>query len=44
MDSSFDVRTGFLVLGILAAASAAGCYATLRASQPTSMKPPIRQM
>lgn len=32
MDSSFDVRTGFMVLGILALASAAGCYATLRAS------------
>ncbi|MEY4712038.1 MAG: hypothetical protein RIS88_1488 [Pseudomonadota bacterium] len=32
MDTSFDVRTGFVVLGILALASAAGCYATLRAS------------
>ncbi len=32
MDTSFDVRTGFMVLGILAIASAAGCYTTLRAS------------
>ncbi len=32
MDSTFDVRTGFMVLGILALASAAGGYATLRAS------------
>jgi signal transduction histidine kinase len=32
MDTSLDVRTGFMVLGVLALASAAGCYATLRAS------------
>ncbi len=32
METVFDVRTGFLLLGILAAASAAGGYATLRAS------------
>ncbi len=32
MDSTFDVRTGFMVLGILALASAAGGYAALRAS------------
>lgn len=32
MDASFDARTGFMVLGILAAASAAGGYTTLRAS------------
>lgn len=32
MDTSLDIRTGFVVLGVLALASAAGCYATLRAS------------
>jgi hypothetical protein len=32
MDTSLDVRTGFMVLGVLALASAAGCYVTLRAS------------
>ncbi len=32
METSFDVRTGFLLLGILAAASALGGYATLRSS------------
>ncbi|MEY2619800.1 MAG: Sensor protein FixL [Pseudomonadota bacterium] len=32
METVFDVRTGFLLLGILASASAAGGYATLRAS------------
>lgn len=32
MDTSFDVRTGFFVLGILAAASSLGGYVTLRAS------------
>ena len=32
MDTSFDVRTGFFVLGILAAASSVGGYITLRPS------------